>query len=208
MKKVNIYEELKDRIIKIKYKPGDLLNEVEIAKEFEISRTPVRNAFQRLELDNLIKIIPRFGVQVSFIDLTNVKSLFELTKVLDPMATKLASKKLTSEQIQELKHIIETLKDYSDKKYYQEAIIYDEKFHQIIIQNCGNPWLIDTLNTLHIHTERLWHYCYEYFQDMSVFTKTFEKIVIAIETNDEISVEKASIEHIEDFTSYIKEALF
>ena len=51
MKKIDIYEELKKRIVRNEYKPGDVLNEIEISKEFNISRTPVRSAFQRLEMN-------------------------------------------------------------------------------------------------------------------------------------------------------------
>lgn len=208
MKKVDIYEELKSRIVKNEYKPGHVLNEIEISKEFNISRTPVRNAFQRLELDMLLNIVPRYGVQVAFIDFTTMKSLFELTTVLDPLATRNAVNNITKEQLARLKEITESLDALSSNDDYQKAIDYDEEFHSIILDACSNPWLESTLRSLHLHTERLWHYCKEYFTDMTIFTRTFKLIIEAIENKDEDKAEEYSREHINDFVSRVKEALF
>ncbi|NLY36806.1 MAG: GntR family transcriptional regulator, partial [Tissierellia bacterium] len=63
-----IYTVLRERIIDLSYEPGTVLNEVDAAEEFGLSRTPVRVAFKRLEEDRLVNIIPRFGVQVVPID--------------------------------------------------------------------------------------------------------------------------------------------
>ena len=208
MKKVDIYEEIKKRIVKNEYKPGQVLNEIEISKEFDISRTPVRSAFQRLEMDMLLKIVPRYGVQVAFIDFTNMKPLFDLTRVLDPMATREAVNKISAEDIDRLKAIVEELRGLEGDDYYQRAIDLDEEFHTIIIESCGNPWLRASLKSLHIHTERLWHYCYEYFTDVTIFTRTFTKIVEAMETRDQDMAELYSREHIDDFVSRVKDALF
>ena len=68
--------------------------------------------------------------------------------------------------------------------------------------------MTSTLKSLHLHTERLWHYCNEYFTDTTIFTRTFEKIVEAIEGKDEEKAEEYSKEHIDDFVSRVKEALF
>lgn len=208
MKKVDIYEELKKRIVKNEYKPGQVLNEIEISKEFDISRTPVRSAFQRLEMDMLLKIVPRYGVQVSFIDFTNMRSLFDLTRVLDPMATREAVSRISKMDIERLKFITGELEKLGADDDYQKAIDLDEEFHTIVIDACGNPWLKSLLGSLHIHTERLWHYCNEYFTDVTIFIRTFSKIVEAMEEGDEDKAERYSREHIDDFVSRVKDALF
>ena len=208
MKKIDIYEELKKRIVRNEYKPGDVLNEIEISKEFNISRTPVRSAFQRLEMDKLLNIVPRYGVQVSFIDFTNMKALFELTSVLDPMATRLAVKNITPKNLERLKEVTDELETFCAADNYQKAIDLDEEFHSIIMDACGSSWLTATLQSLHLHTERLWHYCNEYFTDMSIFTKRFNGIITAIENQDESAAEQSSLQHINDFVSKVKEALF
>ena len=65
-----------------------------------------------------------------------------------------------------------------------------------------------TAGELHVHTERLWHYCNEYFDDMSLFTRTFKLIINAFEQGDEDAAENYAREHIDDFVSRIKEAIF
>ena len=202
--KEDIFNVLKDRIVTLQYEPGKILNEIELSEEFGVSRTPIRTVFQQLESIKLVDIVPRYGVQVATL---NLKSLFEVTKVLDPLATKLAVSKLTDEDIKQLKEIVSTLETYDTTKNYQEAILLDEKFHKIVTKSCANPWLIDILTDLHCQTERLWHYCDIYFSDMEIFTRTFKKIVEAFENKDEEMAEKYAREHIEDFVEKIKSAL-
>lgn len=206
--KSKIYNELKRRIIEFTYKPGSILNEVDLAEEFGVSRSPIRTALQELERDSLIQIVPRYGAQVAAIDFRNVKGLFEVTKQLDPYATRLAVKKITPEQLAELKELIRRLETFSTTDRYQDAINTDERFHEIIFEACDNKWLTETLERLHIHTERLWHYCNDYFDEMSIFTRTFKLIVAAIEAQDEDAAEQAAKEHIDDFLARIKEAIF
>lgn len=199
-----IYETLKARIVTLEYESGCVFNEADIASEFNVSRTPIRMIFKKLEGDGLLNIVPRFGVQVPQIDFRKMKSLFEMTRVLDPFAAKLAVKNISEEDIKELKEIIGKLESYHKIEDYQKAIIDDEKFHKIITKNSKNPWLIEELSRLHLHSERLWHYCDSYFDDMRIFTRTFKLIVKAIEDKDELKAELYAREHIDDFVEKIK----
>ena len=204
----SLYTTLKRRIIEFHYKPGQILNELELAEEFSVSRSPVRTALQELERDRLLNIVPRYGAQVSAIDFRNMKGLFEVTKLLDPYATRMAVKNITREQIAELKIIVKKLESFSTTSDYQNAINEDQKFHDIIFTASDNKWLEKTAGELHVHTERLWHYCNEYFDDMSLFTRTFKLIINAFEQGDEDAAENYAREHIDDFVSRIKEAIF
>ncbi len=204
MSNQDIYKKIKDRIVKLEYEPGVILNEQDLAKEFEVSRTPIRTVFKRLEDVGLLKIIPRYGAQVTQIDFHKMRYLFEMTRVLDPLATKLSVSNISKEEISELKDIIKKLKSLTDIRDYQDAISYDEDFHIIVTRNSNNPWLISELTRLHLHSERLWHYCNESFDDMSIFTRTFDLIVDAIERGSEEDAEKYAREHIDEFVEHIK----
>ncbi len=209
-KKLNtdeIYEILKGRIINLDYKPGEILNEVDLAEEFNISRTPIRKVFQLLENDKLLNIVPRMGANVIPIDFIDMKYVFEVTKKLDPFATSLAVERISEENIEELEEIMERLKSYNIEEDYQAAIKDDERFHQIIFNSCGNPWLQDILTSLHYQTERLWHYCEQYFDNMDLFIETLEKVLEAIKEKDLEKAEKYSRLHIEEFVFKIKKEL-
>lgn len=207
LKKDEIFEILKNRIVKLEYQPGTILNEVELSKEFNVSRTPIRHAFQQLTSSELIVIVPRYGVQVSQIDFIKMKHLFELTRILDPFATKLTVGRITPERKKDLENIYQRLMNYNIDDDYQKAIDDDEAFHQIIFEQCGNPWLQKQLIELHYHSERLWHYCEQYFENLDIFTRTFGKILEAMDENSPEKAEFYAREHIDDFVNKIKGSL-
>ncbi len=199
-----IYEILKDRIIHLDYEPGEVLNEIDLAEEFEISRTPIRRVFQMLMGDKLLNIIPRFGAQVAPMDFRKMKSVFEVTRELDPFATRLAVERISEDKIKELEEIVERLKNYDITTDYQQAIDDDELFHEIIYSSCENPWLEEILTRLHYQTERLWHYAENYFNEVELFTDSLGKILEAIKTGNVDDAEKYTREHIDDFVMKIK----
>lgn len=202
-----IYDLMKEKIIQLEYDPGEVLNEMELAEEFNMSRTPIRRVFQRLENDKLLNIVPRFGAQVTPIDFKQMKYIFEVTKELDPFAAKLAIERIDEGSIKELEAIIDRLKGYDIGVDYQNAINDDERFHTIIYSSCGNPWLEDILKSLHYHTERLWHYCEQHFDSMNLFTNTLEKVLEGIKEKDIEMVENYARAHIDDFVLKIKKEL-
>lgn len=200
----DIYEILKNRIIHLKYEPGQVLNEIDVATEFNISRTPIRRVFHQLHNDKLLNIVPRFGAQVTPIDLKQMKSIFEVSRELDPFATRLVVERISDENLKELEEIVARLENYDISKDYQSAINDDERFHTIIFSSCENPWLQDILTSLHYHTERLWHYCERYFDNMDLFTNTLGKVLEAIKEKDTEKAEKYAREHIDEFVLKIK----
>jgi DNA-binding GntR family transcriptional regulator len=200
----DIYEVLKDRIIHLKYEPGQVLNEVDVAEEFSTSRTPIRRVFHQLHNDKLLNIVPRFGAQVAPIDFRQMKAIFEVTRELDPFATRLAVERISDEKLKELEEIVAKLQSYDISKDYQSAINDDQRFHSIIYSSCANPWLEDVLTSLHYHTERLWHYCERYFDNMDLFTNTLGKVLEAIKEKDTEKAEKYAREHIDEFVLKIK----
>lgn len=202
-----IYEILKNRVINLEYEPGQVLNEEDIAKEFNVSRTPVRKIFQQLNGDKLLNIIPRFGAQVATIDFKYMKSVFEVTRQIDPFAARLAVDRIYQSQIQELEEIMDRLYSYNINEDYQKAIKDDERFHDIIFLSSDNACLAEILTSLHMHTERLWHYSEQYFDSMDLFTDSLSKILKAIKEKNYEDVEKYSREHIDAFVEKIKQEM-
>lgn len=201
-----IYNILKNRIIKIHYEPGTILNEVELSKEFNISRTPIRDIFQKLCNDKLLKVIPRYGAQIAHIDFRYMKSVFEMTREFESLATKLCIDNISQKDISDLKAILDSLNKLSIDNY-QEAISLDEQFHTIIIRNTGNICLEEILSGLHIHTERLWHYSEEHINNMTIFTDTLGKIYEAIVKKDKDAADRYAREHIDLFVENVRKEM-
>lgn len=207
LKKDLVYEELRDKIVRLEYEPGAILNESDLAEELDVSRTPIRDAMQRLERDKLVTIAPRYGAQIPQIDFMGMKKLFELTRVLDGYATREACVNATDEDIAELQAIVDRLAAFNMEEEYQEAIVEDEKFHKKIRAMANNPWLDELLGYLHLHSERLWHYCKSFFETSEIFHETLQPIVDAIRDRDEAGAVQATEVHIDDFVEKIKNTL-
>lgn len=202
-----VYEILKSRIISLVYSPGQVLNEADIANEFEISRTPVRKIFEQLKNKKLLNIIPRYGAQVAPIDFRYMKSVFEVVRELDSYATRLATEKISEDDIKELEDIIERMKNYNIDSDFQTIITEDEKFHEIVIKSCENPCLVEILLDLHMHTERLWFYSQQDLTDTFLFYDTLSKVAEAMKARDVSKAEHAAKKHIDDFVKLIKREL-
>ena len=160
-----------------------------------------------LQNDKLINIVSRYGAQVTPVDFKEMKAIFEITRELDPFAAKLATERISPEQIEELDEIINRMNTYDIKKDYQEAINDDERFHRIIYSSCGNTWLSDILTSLHYHTERLWHYVEQHFDSMDLFTDSLGKLLQAIKEKDQDKAEIYARQHVDEFVLKIKKEL-
>lgn len=202
-----IYEILKQRIINLEYFPGQVLNEMDIANEFNISRTPVRKVFEQLKNHKLLNIIPRFGAQVATIDFRYMKSVFEVQRELESFAAKLAAEKISEDDIAALEGILQRIEAYDLEEEYKEIIIADDLFHRIVYESSGNPCLIDFLRELHMHTQRLWFYVQSDITDKNLFFATLAKILEALKARDPDKAGQAAKEHLDRFVELIKQEL-
>ncbi|MGI6678342.1 MAG: GntR family transcriptional regulator [Dehalobacterium sp.] len=203
----DLYEILKNRIIKLEYSPGQVLNEADVADEFNLSRTPVRKTFEQLKSRKLLNIIPRYGAQVAPIDFRHMKSVLEVVRELEGYAIRLAVERIPEENIKELENIVARIADYDIATEYKTIIMEDEKFHQIIIKASENPCLIEILTDLHLHTERLWFYSQRELTDLSMFRDTLSDIVKAVKNRDGDLAEASSKKHTDEFVNLIKSEL-
>jgi len=207
IKSDRLYETLKKRIVQLEYTPGQVLNEADIAKEFAVSRTPVRKAFEQLKNVNLMDIIPRYGAQVAPIDFKYMKSLFEVNRELEGFAARLAADRITEESISVLEDIINKIKSFDIDTEYRKMIIEDALFHETIFASCGNPCLVEILYYLHLHTDRLWFYVQKDITDINLFLGTMPQIVEALKKRDQEKAAEEAKRHIDVFVERIKQEL-
>ncbi|MFJ4229970.1 GntR family transcriptional regulator, partial [Paenarthrobacter nicotinovorans] len=86
------YERLRDRLLMLDIKPGDILNDDQLAKELEVGRTPVREALKRLELDRLVITYPRRGTFATRVEVTDLAFISEIRAQLEPLAAARAAR--------------------------------------------------------------------------------------------------------------------
>ncbi|MGH7682424.1 MAG: GntR family transcriptional regulator, partial [Candidatus Eiseniibacteriota bacterium] len=132
------YEKLRAMILSGKLPPGTPLRQVPISKTLGISRTPVREAFARLETDGLVEPLGRHGVIVAETNLSRILHAYEARLMLEPPATGKAAELATSELIAQLRDILDRGDATDDESVIFEA---SRQFHQAIVAAVGNPYL-------------------------------------------------------------------
>lgn len=149
-----IYERTKHDILKGVIKPGQRLLEVEVAQAVAASRTPVREAFRRLEQDNLVERLPRGGVRVIELEWQAIEDLYDLRTVLETYAIKLACERITSEQILLLKQIRAQAMELLNSPELTKEFVFSRfmelnaQFHETIYQATGSRFIMVIINQL------------------------------------------------------------
>ncbi|MCX6984433.1 MAG: GntR family transcriptional regulator [Lentisphaerae bacterium] len=137
-----MYAKLFDRIIEGRYPPHTRLKEEELAKEFKISRTPVRAVLRQLEKDGLVKIVPNCGAIVIPFTADDVEDIYEIRKSLELLALEISAPFLSLQKLTEIRSEIIEISKSCDNRKYAEA---DAMLHGYIIQTSGRRYLISML---------------------------------------------------------------
>ena len=141
--KKHAYEVIKQRLINCIYEPGSFLNESLLAADLGLSRTPVREAINRLESEGLVKILPKKGIYVTDIQLKDVFQIFQARIEIEPLALRMAAPHLPADELKKFQDIFS--QDFPD---VQNGFRLDTAMHLFIIEHCGNRYIIDMMHKL------------------------------------------------------------
>jgi len=149
-----IFDTLREAIIMGELKPGERLMEVQLAEKMGVSRTPVREAIRKLELEGFVTMVPRRGVQVASLSVKDIIDVLEIRAALDSLATALAAERITNEELKDLKHVNNQFASYVEKENLQNLIKKDVEFHEIIYRSSRNEKLLQITNNLREQVHR------------------------------------------------------
>lgn len=141
------YDFLVDQIVSQTYKVGDHLNERHIAEQLGISRTPVREAIQLLELEGWVTVIARAGTVVCGLSFKRVEEVFQIRLCLEKLSAQLLAERITDNVAGHLFELIERQKAAAHRDIAQ-FIRLDREFHNYIAASCGNALLQDILTKI------------------------------------------------------------
>ena len=130
-----VYETLKESIVKGDIKPGTRLTEKTIVEELGVSSTPVREAFRRLNSDGLIEMIPYKGVKVKSIDVADLVEVYSCRAMFEKHSIKLAIENYTPKLVEDLFRILELSRTAKTQTEYVE---YNTQFHNRILEQANN----------------------------------------------------------------------
>lgn len=191
-----VFITLREAILKGELEPGERLMEIALAQQLGVSRTPIREAIRKLELEGLVLMAPRKGAVVAEITPKDLKDVLEVRKHLEEMAVKLACEKATKEDLEELKQLHEEFINNLEQKDLTIIAESDVKFHDKIYATTDNKRLIQILNNLR---EQMYRYRLEYIKNEDKRKKVVEEhaeIIKAIENKDVNNAKEFIKDHI------------
>ncbi len=206
-----LFETIRDRIVHGEYPPGMTLPEKDLCEEFQVSRTPLREAFLRLQDMKLLSVIPRLGTTVRPIDIQEIRDAFEVKVRLEGLTGELAAERISPAHLQELDDVIREgallLREGENDRHYR-LIEIEGRFHEIVRRAARNAVLRELLDNLHFRCARLWSASLsEVVPDREIIHQMREVYTALQERNAE-AARRHMEEHVHYFIEKIKEGLF
>ena len=203
-----VFNTLRQAILKGELKPGERLMEIQLANKLGVSRTPVREAIRKLELEGLVLMIPRKGAEVAEITRQDMEDVLEVRTALEELAVKDACDHITDAQLSELKKASnEFKKALLEGKDLVTCADADMHFHDVILSATNNRRLIQMLNNL---SEQMCRYRMEYLKDERTHKTLIEEhdaIRRALKKHDKVKAGAAIRVHIDNQKRSILESL-
>lgn len=144
-----VYLSLEEQIISQKLRPGESVTEMKLSRELGVSRTPVREALQRLDREGLIKLIPNKGAVVLGISEKDLIDIYKIRMRLEGLAARIAAENTNLEFCRELCDNVDLTGFYMEKGDIEKVKNLDSEFHDIIYRSCESRMLGKTLSELH-----------------------------------------------------------
>ncbi len=193
-----VFNTLRHAIITGEFAPGERLMEISLANRLGVSRTPVREAIRKLELEGLVIMIPRKGAQVAKITEKSLRDVIEIRCVLEEFAASLACERITEEGKEKLKEAHQQFVEAVQTGDIIDIVEKDEKFHDAIFQATCNNKLITIINNLR---EQFYRYRMEYVKDIeqhSVLVTEHEQLMQAIFHHDSDTAKQIMRTHLKN----------
>lgn len=202
-----IFNTLREAIIVGELKPGQRLMEVQLAEKMGVSRTPVREAIRKLELEGLVNMLPRKGAHVANLSVKDIMNVLEVRATLDGLATELAAERITEDELKELKHVQSQFAGYVEKDSLQGSIKKDVEFHDIIYSASRNDKLIQINSNLREQVQRFRVIYLKDYSSPREIVKEHSEIIEAICARDPEYARKVAHKHIKNQENTIIKAI-
>lgn len=199
------YQKLRQMIVRLDLAPGDVLREEELRDQLGVGRTPIREALQRLEREHFVTVLPRRGMYVSGIDVSELSMLFETRAVLEPFAARLAATRGRAQDWDKMEAALSNTKKRGVTKIEHLAI--DRTCHEIMWAASRNRFLLDTLDMLYAQSDRLWHLYLAEVADMKHAVEDHMAILDALRRGDGDRSAQLVETHVQAFDTQVRDAV-
>lgn len=198
-----VFESIREAILDGRLKPGERVMEIQLAEKLGVSRTPVREAIRKLELEGLLIMEPRKGAYVADVSLKDVIDVLEVRSSLEGLAASLAAIRASEEEIELLKEKAVQFKESIEKNDVQGMINKDTEFHEAILQAAKNKKLTSIIESLREQVQR---FRVTYFTEYNMTTylaQEHQNVLDAIEDRNPEQASQYAQKHIENLEKFI-----
>jgi DNA-binding GntR family transcriptional regulator len=197
----NAYAAIKRLIVTLELRPDAVIDEVALAERLGVSRTPVREAIQRLAREQFVRVVARRGVFVTSIDVGELATLFETRQVIEPYAARLAAERGAAEVWDELQTV---LSPATKPATAVETLALDRRCHELMWSAAANRFLTDTLDMLYAQSERVWYLHLRDSFEMHDVLAEHAEMLDALRAGDADTCEKLMADHVRMFHDEIR----
>ncbi len=198
-----VFEHLRSAILDGTLLPGERLMEVQLADKLGVSRTPIREAIRKLELEGLVEMIPRRGAQVSDLSVKDVADVLDVREALEGLAASLAAENISVEELKELEKAYHALVKSVEEKNIEKIIRWDSRFHDILLSASKNPRLVKVNGVL---IEQIHRYRKSFIEDITTaqyIIESHKKILDALKSKDAETSRQCAMDHIREVKEFI-----
>lgn len=193
-----VSEALREAITNGSIKPGERLMEIQLAEELGVSRTPIREAIRRLELEGFLVMVPRRGTYVADLSIKDINEVFEIRTSLDVLAAGLAAERITEEELEQMERLLVQIGEYIDAGDADKIVEADGQLHDILYQASRNDRLVGIINNLREQFTRFRSISMAYPGRIKNTLEEHRRLVEAIAQRDPDLAQQCAREHMEN----------
>ncbi|MET3719470.1 MULTISPECIES: GntR family transcriptional regulator [unclassified Arthrobacter] len=202
------YRQLRDKLIMLEIRPGEPINDGQLAAELGFSRTPVREAIKRLEGDHLVVSYPRRGTFATTVDFTELADVSEIRELLEPLAARRAADRANEGMRRELLQVADAIAGIDPGTGESRDLMrYDLMVHRLIYKAAANPHLEDTLIRYDNLATRIWCVVLDKVPSVTGHITEHVDLLMAVAAGDADKAGELALHHVTSFEETIRKVL-
>jgi len=205
---IQVYKKIKDKLLYLDILPGTILQERDVANMFSVSRTPIREAVQRLAIEGWVEINSRKSIVVKTIRKQDVKEIFQFRRIIEPMVLDIILEKRLADLtlVNNIQNILNVMKSTKDNTV--EFIDLDQKFHALIIHKINNRRLNQTWEQLRDEIIRLGMIAMQKPGRFANVVQEHQRIIDALVDMKKLKARESCLDHLYSTEDIILESIF
>lgn len=202
----SIYEALRQAILEHLFMPGERLDVRSLARKFDVSLTPVKNAIQMLATAGLVEIRPRSGTFVARLSAKDVAETFRIRRALECLAAETAARNVDEQALRHLRQLVDHLRGPASA---EEHASRNTEFHRTIIRLSGNRRLVEIYDDLnaHLRIARIHSFQGDWKSRVAAEYEEHQEILSALSERNPVLLAEALRKHIERASAVLVSAL-